>query len=92
LLKILGKDLKMLKKLENAVHTLKILMKNRKRVEDLINKNLHSIQNDLDEDYGDGKSFDVDSWETENDSEIISYDIGYMNALKYILKIMRGEK
>tara|TARA_X000001388_G_scaffold23845_1_gene16323 strand:+ start:728 stop:1024 length:297 start_codon:yes stop_codon:yes gene_type:complete len=89
---LIKKGIKMFKKLENAVYTLKIIMKNRERVEDLINRILHDIQNDLDSDYGNGKSFDVDSWETENDSEIISYDIGYMNAMKYVLQIMRGEK
>lgn len=57
-----------------------------KKIKEHINKMLHSIQNDLDNDYADGKSFDTDSWETDNDGEIISYDVGYMNAMKYILK------
>tara|TARA_R100001443_G_scaffold3461_2_gene10852 strand:- start:465 stop:734 length:270 start_codon:yes stop_codon:yes gene_type:complete len=47
------------------------------------------IEEKLAEDYGneDG-SFDIDGWETDNEGEIIAFDIGYRNACLNAVKII----
>mgnify|MGYP003139628725 CR=1 FL=1 len=44
-------------------------------------------------DYGE---IDIDNWNTDSDSEVISYDIGYrnacLNAIKIIKKITKEKK
>jgi len=56
-----------------------------------INELLHDLHNGLDEDYGNGASFKIDDWETNNDGEVISYDIGYINACLYIKKLIEEQ-
>ena len=67
----------------------------------LFTKKLGEIATDIEEklveDYGneDG-SFDIDSWNTNNECEAIAFDIGYrnacLNAVKIINKLTKEQK
>lgn len=59
-----------------------------KVVYDKINILLFDITKKLDDDYGNGNSFDIESFKFESDEGAIAYDMGYINALRYVLKIM----
>lgn len=45
------------------------------------------VQTDLNNDFGGTWGcFNVDEWESNNDGEDIAYDVGYINALRYVKK------
>tara|TARA_R110000824_G_scaffold218869_5_gene405598 strand:+ start:5564 stop:5788 length:225 start_codon:yes stop_codon:yes gene_type:complete len=47
---------------------------------------LFDIIEKLDNDYGNGDSFDVESFTIQSDEEAIAYSVGYIRALRRIIK------
>tara|TARA_R100000329_G_C7571585_1_gene202322 strand:+ start:41 stop:376 length:336 start_codon:yes stop_codon:yes gene_type:complete len=63
---------------------------------DLLEKRLNNVVkhcvNILIQDYDFNSDSDIDSWETNNDECNIAYDVGYRNAIKYAINILKDIK
>tara|TARA_R100000234_G_scaffold109077_1_gene80785 strand:+ start:332 stop:580 length:249 start_codon:yes stop_codon:yes gene_type:complete len=74
---------------ENAEYLEKIIDDMLAEKQLVVNK-LGELATDTEEslisDYGE---IDIDNWKTDSDSEVISYDIGYINACLNAIKIIK---
>lgn len=67
-----------------------------KNINKAISDDAYMVHYNLDNDYGNGGSFNIKEYEFDSDSEVIAFDIGYImgceNALKLISKIVHQTK
>ena len=55
-----------------------------------IDSAIQSVKKGLDSDFGEDKSFNINAWNTNNDGEVIAYDIGYITALTYAKSLIKN--
>tara|TARA_A100001391_G_scaffold198728_1_gene180720 strand:- start:1134 stop:1385 length:252 start_codon:yes stop_codon:yes gene_type:complete len=67
-----------------------------KNINRAISEDAYRVHYHLDNDYGNGGSFNTKDHEFDSDSEVIAFDIGYIqgckNALKLVSKIVHQTK
>ena len=67
-----------------------------KNINKAISDDAYMVHYNLDNDYANGGSFDIENHEFDSDSEVIAFDIGYIhgckNALKLVSKIVHQTK
>lgn len=61
-------------------------------IEKQIDWRIQSVKKGLDSDFGEDKSFNINAWDTNDDGEVIAYDIGYIMALKYVKCLIKEIK
>tara|TARA_Y100001937_G_C7134394_1_gene339204 strand:- start:6024 stop:6401 length:378 start_codon:yes stop_codon:yes gene_type:complete len=61
-------------------------------IEKHIDNAIQKVKEGLNFDFGEEFStyFNIDSWESNNDGEIIAYDVGYIMALRYIKSLIKN--